>query len=429
VIVGEYELPGHRCRDHVLNLPLDHADPQGEQIEVFGREVVRPDKEREALPWLLYLQGGPGHKGHRPGPDHSWLSRALEEFCVLLLDDRGTGRSTPLNRQTLPRRGNAATQAEYLAHFRADSIVADAEAFRGHLLGDDAWSILGQSYGGFCALTYLSFAPGHLREVMITGGLPSLTASADEVYRAAYPRVLSKNNQFLERYPHDGSTLRRIVNILADEKVRLPSGDRLTPERLQTIGLDLGMADRFDSLHFLLEEAFIPGGRTGELSETFLWSVEALTSFATQPLFAVMHEPIYAQGEATRWAAHRVRDEFAAFDALASEDDRVMLTGEMIYPWQFEQDSALVPLGEVADLLAQRDDWPRLYDADQLRKNTVPVSAAIYYNDMYVDREMSMQTASVVRGLRPWVTNQYEHDGLRQSGVLDRLLGMARGIE
>jgi hypothetical protein len=42
---------------------------------------------------------------------------------------------------------------------------------------------------------------------------------------------------------------------------------------------------------------------------------------------------------------------------------------------------------------------------------------------------MSMETASVVRGLRPWVTNPYEHDGLRQGGVLDRLLKMARAIE
>ena len=73
------------------------------------------------------------------------------------------------------------------------------------------------------------------------------------------------------------------------------------------------------------------------------------------------------------------------------------------------------------------DGWTRLYDADQLSKNTVPASAAIYCNDMYVDREMWMQTTSVVRGLRPWVTTQYEHDGLRQGGVLDRLLKMARG--
>ena len=57
------------------------------------------------------------------------------------------------------------------------------------------------------------------------------------------------------------------------------------------------------------------------------------------------------------------------------------------------------------------------------------VAAAVYYNDMYVDREFSMQTARAIRGLRAWVTSEYEHDGLRVSNgaVLDRLIGMARG--
>jgi dienelactone hydrolase len=48
---------------------------------------------------------------------------------------------------------------------RADSIVADAEVVRKALVPrnattqDGKWSILGQSFGGFCALTYLSHAP------------------------------------------------------------------------------------------------------------------------------------------------------------------------------------------------------------------------------------------------------------------------------
>jgi hypothetical protein len=48
---------------------------------------------------------------------------------------------------------------------------------------------------------------------------------------------------------------------------------------------------------------------------------------------------------------------------------------------------------------------------------------------MYVDRELSMQTAQAIRGLRPWVTSEYEHDGLRVSSgaVLDRVIGMGRG--
>lgn len=49
---------------------------------------------------------------------------------MLLLDQRGTGRSTPANRQTLPLRGGPAEQADYLTHFRADSIVRDCEAIR-----------------------------------------------------------------------------------------------------------------------------------------------------------------------------------------------------------------------------------------------------------------------------------------------------------
>jgi len=46
-----------------------------------------------------------------------------------------------------------------------------------------------------------------------------------------------------------------------------------------------------------------------------------------------------------------------------------------------------------------------------------------------VDRELSMRTAAAIRGLRTWVTSEYEHDGLRVSAgaVLGRLIGMCRG--
>ena len=101
----------------------------------------------------------------------------------------------------------------------------------------------------------------------------------------------------------------------------------------------------------------------------------------------------------------------------------------MIYPWMIDADPVLRPLREAADILAERDDWPPLYDPVRLAANEVPVAAAVYYNDMYVDRELSMRTAQAIRGLQAWVTSEYEHDGLRVShgAVLDRLIGMARG--
>lgn len=223
--------PGVVLTDHLFQVPLDHDAPRGEQTEVYAREVVAAGRERDNLPWLLFLQGGPGGRAARPVGRDSWLDRALDDYRVLLLDQRGTGRSTPATRQTLPLRGGPAEQAAYLSHFRADSIVRDAELIRRRLLGEQGrWSLLGQSFGGFCTLTYLSLAPEGLREAMVTGGLAGLRSSAADVYRAAYPRVARKNAAHYARYPQDVEAVRRIAEHLLAAPAELPGGGRLTVE-------------------------------------------------------------------------------------------------------------------------------------------------------------------------------------------------------
>ncbi|MGW6914525.1 alpha/beta fold hydrolase [Kitasatospora sp. NPDC054939] len=429
-------LPGIVTTDHVFHLPLDHSAPQGEQIAVYAREVVASGREKDELPWLLFLQGGPGGKAGRPLGRDTWLVRALDDYRVLLLDQRGTGRSTPANRQTLARRGGPQEQADYLAHLRADSIVRDAELIRHRLLGADRkWSVLGQSFGGFCTLTYLSFAPQGLREAFITGGLAGLRSSADDVYRAAYPRVVRKNEAHYARYPQDVEAVRRIAAHLSASPATLPDGGLLTVGAFQGLGMLLGSGSGSDVLHYLLEEAWVDGVDGPELSDTFLAGVQAKLSFAEGPLYAVLHESIYGQRSvdpaATAWSAERVRKEFPEFDAGAALESGapVLFTGEMIYPSLFETDPALRPLQETAELLAARTDWPDLYDPAQLAANEVPVAAAVYHDDMYVDTADSLDTARSVRGLRTWITNEWEHDGLRVSGgkVLERLISMVRG--
>jgi pimeloyl-ACP methyl ester carboxylesterase len=428
--VTSYRQPGTVLTDHVFAVPLDHDRPDGEQIEVFAREVAAADKAEADLPWLLFLQGGPGFGAPRPEGRQSWLDRALSDYRVLLLDQRGTGRSTPATRQTLARLGSAKAQADYLTRFRADSIVLDAELIRRELAGDTPWSVLGQSFGGFCTVTYLSFAPHGIREAFIAGGLPGLTVTVDDVYRQTYPTVASKNAAHYERYPDDVERARLVAQHLSRHEVRLPDGAPLSVQAFQSLGDMLGQSTGSHALHYLLEDPFADD----ELSDAFLSAMQAKLSFASAPLYALLHEASYAQGFATRWSAQRVRAEFAEFDpGPALDEDQadapLLFTGEMIYPWMIDADPALRPLREAADLLAERDDWPPLYDPSRLAANDVPVAAAVYYNDMYVNRELSMRTAQAVRGLRTWVTSEYEHDGLRVSAgaVLDRLIAMCHG--
>jgi pimeloyl-ACP methyl ester carboxylesterase len=153
--VRTYWQPGTILADHHFAVPLDHADPGGEQIEVFGREVIAAAKADQAqrLPWLVFLQGGPGFAAQRPVGRAGWLGRALEDYRVLLLDQRGTGRSSRVTARSLARLGPPSAQARYLARFRADSIVLDCELIRRELCGpDEPWSVLGQSFGGFCTV-------------------------------------------------------------------------------------------------------------------------------------------------------------------------------------------------------------------------------------------------------------------------------------
>jgi pimeloyl-ACP methyl ester carboxylesterase len=405
-----YRQPGLRVTEHTLEVPLDHAQPDGERIEVFARAVVLAEKSDATQPWLVFLQGGPGFEGPRlASPDSpAWLQRALADYRVLLLDQRGMGRSTPVS----PADASAASPqrlADRLALYRADAIVRDAECFR-EALGVDRWSVLGQSFGGFCAVTYLSNFPGSLREAFITGGLPPLDRGIDEVCRETYRTTLEKTAQHYERYPQDRDRVRSLMARLAAADVRLPGGDRLTPQRLRQLGLMLGMGTGSEKLHHLLE---LPSA-----SPAFLHDVERASPFVRNPLYAVIHESCHANGQVSAWSAQRVMP-------AEISDDPALLTGEHVFPWMFEEFAGLAPFREAAALLAHRH-WGPLYDPAVLAVNEVPCAAAIYVNDMYVPRVFSEQTARRIRGLRPWITNEFEHDGLHSGKVLGRLIEMVR---
>jgi pimeloyl-ACP methyl ester carboxylesterase len=406
--MSTYRIPGAVLTEREHAVPLDHARPDGPRITVFTREVADPDGLDR--PYLVFLQGGPGFEATRPtAPPTGWIKQALKEYRVLLLDQRGTGRSTPVGTR-IPGE-TAADQATYLTHFRADSIVGDAEAIRQEL-GVERWSILGQSFGGFTSMTYLSFAPDGLREAILTGGLSPIGRPVDDIYAATYRRLITQNRRYFERYPNDRSRLRDILKRLDDEDVRLPSGDRLTSRRFRQLGLKLGDSAGFELLHHIFELPF------GSLA--FLHDAARGFEFERDPIYATLHESSYADGVATRWSAHRLLP-----DEVQTEG---YLTAEHVFPWMWEDYGGLRPQREAADILAEHP-WPALYDADRLRQNEVPVVATIYVNDLYVERDFAEETAATIRGLRTWETDEFEHNGLRADGerVLGRLVDMLRG--
>jgi len=479
----------------------------------------------------------------------------------VLMDQRGTGRSTPITKQTLQRKfphlfalddtvtsssseGSATTTStttttledieqdlqtwekkphllqgegdgegdseeptntdiraalsaatEYITRFRADNIVLDAEAVKDCLLPvpeeDEVptphpWGCaLGQSFGGFCLMTYLSQIPHPPKLCLFTGGIAPMLTPLDHAYARLRKKVKERNGLYYDRYPGDVALVKSIVRRLDDhntnkrEVVWLPSGGKLTARRFLQVGISLGSSpSSFASLHSLFQSAFASDDEddVGELSRSFLKSMDSIQPFDDHPLYFLLHESIYADGgryetsnNPSNWAADTVYDIDGGgdFDFTTSpqqqgggnddDGDPILLFGEVVFPWMAEGDYAELSgwgMRSLAHKLAQKDDWTPLYDADHMRTvlSSLPTTttsstststtstighskaaAAVYYDDMYVDFHSAMEVTR--RGDGPleeckvWVTNEYQHSGLRDDGgrIFCKLFGMAKG--
>ena len=415
-------------------MPRDYSNPSAGHIQLFARSALKaekpadyspnsaPDLKKTQLPWLVYLQGGPGFECRSP-QNVSWTQTILDKgYQVLMLDQRGTGLSTAISQSSLQLRGDEKVQAEYMKSFRADSIVKDCEAIRKALTAeypDDKkkWSIMGQSFGGFCATTYLSFHPEGLKEAFLFGGLPPLRSNADEGYERLYARVKQRNEQYYTKYPEDVERVKRIVKLLTrfgDNTVRVQGGEGyMTARRFQQLGIYFGKHGGFDDVHELVLKADTDLSQFGHLTRPTVLALEAAQSWDTNVIYALLHEPIYCQGEAANWSAERLLAKFPEFSLQnVDKEEPVYFTGEMIYPFMFDCYPELAKMKKVGELLAAEKDWPKLYDVEQLKKNEVPTYAAVYHEDMYVDFELSMETANTIKGCKPFVTNSMYHNAI-----------------
>lgn len=397
--------------DHTVTVPLDWGNPgDGRTIDVHA-SVVTPDGG-EKLPHLVFLQGGPGSEAPRVLRSPSsppWLDAALQQYRVVMLDQRGTGRSTPVGDHDLERGTDAVV--ERLTHLRADSIVRDAEAVREHL-GVSTWSTLGQSFGGFTTLAYLTTDATSLERIFITGGLSPVGRSADDVYSLTYDKLRTANLGYYRRFPGHRDAVRRLVGLAADGRIELPGGEVVSVSRLRSLGMLLGSDHGWQTLWSLLDQE----PRTNAFRHDL---ADALAFRGRNPLYYVLHESSCADGVATRWAADRVEPE----DFRA---DPTLLTGEHVRRDWAKTVPAFQPWREVAEKLADVE-WPKLYDAETIAASGISGAAAVYYNDLFVPFEYSMDTAALMPGLSVRVTSEHEHSGLRTGDVLSQLIDLADG--
>ncbi|CAK7246375.1 MAG: hypothetical protein STHCBS139747_008005 [Sporothrix thermara] len=500
-----------------FDVPLDYMDPLGEKIRLFARAAFRYErpivptfpygepnsfnvaynpvglgeainnsgsrngggsssKESEvelrelrdyfSKSWLAYLEGGPG-AGNREPHDYGFTRSMLNRgYQILFLDYRGTGMSSAVCAATLKKRGNAEAQAKYLRLFRADNIVRDLEAVRRCLMDDPPtssssasvpnkkkWSIMGQSFGGFVSLTYLSFYSEGLREVFMTGGMAPVGKTPDEVYRATYRKAVERNRAYFGKYPEDAHSLQLISIYLhgqPDHQLPLPGGGFLTFKRVLTFGYMFGFHGGLDATHAMILRMRHDLDTAGMLTRPTLVAVEQFFPLDVMPLYAILHEPIYCcgRGVASRWAAQRVGagpgpdsgndddgetpppHEFPEFSWLADEvvapeqppvlhaelqqiGRTIYMSSEMIYPFMFDTYPELMEMKDAAAIVAEYDDWEELYDEKQLAANRVPVYAATYIDDLYVDYGLAKETARKIGSIKVYETNGLYHNAIR----------------
>jgi pimeloyl-ACP methyl ester carboxylesterase len=426
----------------------------------------------------VYLCGGPGDGN--PAFANPELNRILlaQGSAVLYLDYRGTGRSSPVKGAILrhrfgdlndPSSSSVRAAADYLSLFRQDHIAADLEAIRLCLdlslrsnprqQGSGLqFTLLGQSFGGWIALTYLSFAPASaLRRVYMTGGMPPAFRTPDDVYSSLFRRVERANEEYYARYPQDVIRVRAVTAWLAARErnpahgpVRLPpDGDlKLSARGFMTMGRHFGRGpDGLAHVHDMVDRFYQDIQTTGELSR------RTLRQFATtggagfrlheRPLYGVLHEAIYCAGPgvASRWAAQRVgrglprghwawlRDDYDFGNSTSGE--ALYFSGEMIYEFMLQDAGPeLEPFLEPARELARRNTWSRMYDEQRLAGNTVPVRPMVYPNDMFVDYQFSLETAARIWGCRvEQAPSNWPHASVksRTHEVCSRLFGSEQG--
>lgn len=182
----------HEARCGTLERPLDPAAPQGPRITLHYAVLPALARNKQPDP-VFFFAGGPGQSAiEMAGPVAAMLSRFRNRRDVVLIDQRGTGRSAPLlcddeaDQAPLARQFEPDAQRQRLAdcrrllqalphgdlrHYTTAIAAGDVEAVR-RALGAARINLVGVSYGTRLALEVMRQSPRRVRRVVLDGVAP-----------------------------------------------------------------------------------------------------------------------------------------------------------------------------------------------------------------------------------------------------------------
>jgi pimeloyl-ACP methyl ester carboxylesterase len=224
-----------RCTQ--FEVPTDHANPSGEKIKIHVARLPALTKNAERDP-VFFFAGGPGQAASEIGMLVEALSPLRRNRDIVLVDQRGTGRSKTLTcdggslasnaaerRNTLVESFNAtetqmmnewrkciATLKGNAATHRTDDYIADLELIR-KAMGYDQINVWGGSYGSRVALRYMKLHPNVIRSSVLDGVAPTTLrlpndalANSENELRAVFAACEASPN-CAKAYPNVAKTL------------------------------------------------------------------------------------------------------------------------------------------------------------------------------------------------------------------------------
>lgn len=398
---------GFEVKEHTIEVPWDRSDPSLGNLELFAREIYADP----SAPPLAYFQGGPGNPG--PRSMMPWIPEALKHYRIFLIDERGTGRSTPIDKSR-PELIDVA----HLSRLRPPDIAADAEELRKHL-GFEKWDLLGNSFGGICIGSYMSYYPEGIGRAMLTGSIPPFGISADFYNDKILDLLERRVKKIYKKAPWIEDRIREVSEYLNHNEEFLPTGERLTSQRFRFVGVMLGEEHGWEKLAILLEEPFHREGGRKHLRSDFLATVGMIVSTETNPMWPVVHEQIFGgftEGSVD-WSCERVYNQREGFELDADPGGKTFYPfGNAFFRFHFDEDPAQQPFRDVVHEIFQKTDWQAVANQEQLLQNEVPAAVLLYEDDMFIPFEFASSIVEKIPNMNLVTHPEYQHDAIYRHG-------------